>query len=101
MSNKKRNVQRVRVQLELSKRAKNQLDRKVAQSGLSLTQVASSLIEQAVGSKEVNESPADRAQRIAAWDSWVADMRSWGRTHLPRGHRIDDSRESIYEGCGE
>jgi hypothetical protein len=43
-------------------------------------------------------SPDDR---LAAWDAWVADMRNWSATHLPPGHTLDDSRESIYEGRGE
>ena len=41
------------------------------------------------------------AQRVAAWDAWVANMRDWGTKNLPPGHFVDDSRESIYEGRGE
>jgi hypothetical protein len=41
------------------------------------------------------------AQRAAAWDGWVEHMRSWADNNLPRRHRVDDSRESIYEGRGE
>jgi len=38
--------------------------------------------------------------RIAAWDRFVSGMRDWTQ-HLPPDRRIDDSRESIYEGRGE
>src|SRR4051812_27732106 len=37
------------------------------------------------------------AQRVAAWERWVASMREWGARNLPPGHVVDDSRESIYE----
>jgi predicted transcriptional regulator len=43
-------------------------------------------------------TPADREQ---AWQAWVAHLRNWGAAHLPAGHHVDDSRESIYEGRGE
>lgn len=39
--------------------------------------------------------------RRAAWQQFVAAMRSWGETRLPRDHFVDDSRERIYEGRGE
>jgi hypothetical protein len=41
------------------------------------------------------------AQRLAAWQTWVASMREWGERNLPAGHIIDDSRENIYQGRGE
>ncbi len=31
----------------------------------------------------------------------VAALRSWAESLKPIGHWVDDSRESIYEGCGE
>ncbi len=98
MSNKKSNIRRVRVQLRLSisKRAKEKLDRKAAQSGLSPAEIAQNLIERAFGAREVDES-SDKAQRVAACEAWVAGMRNWGRKHLPRGHQLNDGRESIYE----
>ncbi len=35
-----------------------------------------------------------------AFDAWMADVEA--RTHrYPPGFILDDSRESIYEGCGE
>ena len=46
-------------------------------------------------------TPARIDERVAAWDAWVTQMRDWGATHLPRGHTIDDGRDSIYEGRGE
>jgi hypothetical protein len=38
--------------------------------------------------------------RIAAWNRFVAGMRNWTQT-LPADHRMDDTREAIYEGRGE
>jgi len=49
----------------------------------------------------LSEPALTASQRAAAWDRWVEHMRSWAQTNLPSGHRVDDSRDSIYEGRGE
>jgi hypothetical protein len=87
------------MKLRLSDEASEKLARRAAESGRDLAAVASDLIEQAVSVPAPNDSTA--AQRVAAWDRWVATMREWGQNHLPAGHVVDDSRDSIYEGRGE
>jgi hypothetical protein len=34
-------------------------------------------------------------------EAWSAALRRWAETHPKRDIVIDDSRETIYEGCGE
>lgn len=34
-------------------------------------------------------------------EQWVADFMAWADSHPPVYHFVDDSRESIYEGCGD
>jgi len=50
---------------------------------------------------EAREEAAGRSERVAAWEKWVSDIRSWGESNLPTGHVVDDSRQRIYEGRGE
>jgi len=88
----------IELKLRLSKQVTQKLSERAAQSGRDVAGVASDLIEKAVAEPAV---AADLAQRITAWESWVAGMRKWGREHFPPGHAVDDSRESIYEGRGE
>jgi hypothetical protein len=41
-----------------------------------------------------HHQPADWDE---AFDRMIASLTEWGRNHLPPGHTVDDSRESIYE----
>ena len=34
-------------------------------------------------------------------EEWIADIRAWAESHRRLPYEADDSRESIYEGCGE
>lgn len=34
-------------------------------------------------------------------EEWMADIRQWAESHPRLEHPADDSRESIYDGCGE
>jgi len=45
--------------------------------------------------------PEGSSVQLAAWNSFVAGMTQWCQANLPEGYIADDSRESIYEGCGE
>ncbi len=31
-------------------------------------------------------------------DPWLKSLRAWADSHEPVGHRVDDSRDSIYSG---
>ncbi len=87
------------MKLRLSDQAIEKLAQRADETGQDVAGVASDLIEQAVA----NPVPArlTLSQRVAAWNQWVASMRKWGEQHLPAGHFVDDSRESIYDGRGE
>lgn len=89
------------LKLRLSKAASAKLAERAAQAGRDIASVATDLIEQAVGASPEVPVDGDSAQRAAAWEAWVTEMRQWGKTNLSSGHVIDDSRESIYEGRGE
>jgi len=89
------------VSLRLSKHATEELTERAASSGQDVSAVASELIERAVTTKTDATQQPTLAQRLAAWDAWVAGMREWGAKNIPAGHFVDDSRESIYEGRGE
>lgn len=39
--------------------------------------------------------------RILPPDEWIIEFTAWARSHRPRDSKLDDSRESIYEGRGE
>jgi hypothetical protein len=45
-------------------------------------------------------TPKDSRRQLAAIESFTAGMTTWTSTHLPPGHVVDDSRETIYEGRG-
>jgi hypothetical protein len=32
---------------------------------------------------------------------WITDLRTWIASHARLPYEADDSRESIYDGCGE
>ena len=34
-------------------------------------------------------------------EAWIAEWRAWTASHPRSEHWVDDSRDSIYEGCGE
>jgi hypothetical protein len=48
-------------------------------------------------------APAERrrSQDLVSAEEWIADFRQWAESHRRLEHPADDSRESIYEGCGE
>jgi hypothetical protein len=55
------------------------------------------ITELAITKPPINGQQSTPDQRAAAWMTWVAGMREWGAKNLPTGHKIDDSRESIYD----
>jgi hypothetical protein len=89
------------VKIRLSKYAGERLAQRAAETGQDVSDVASDLIEKAVLASVIPNGHVSPAQRAAAWQKWVASMRTWGATNLPQGHIVDDSRDSIYEGRGE
>ena len=45
--------------------------------------------------------PSDSEKQLAALESFSDGMVAWTSKHLPPGHVVDDSRETICEGRGE
>jgi hypothetical protein len=45
-------------------------------------------------------SPSDSEKQLAALESFADGMVAWTSKHLPPGHVVDDSRDTIYEGRG-
>jgi hypothetical protein len=64
--------------------------------------VLSDLVGEALAQESKNgDSPAEReSEQQVAWKEFVASMSEWSKNLRP-GHRVDDSRESIYAGRGE
>lgn len=75
----------------LSESARQQLDRQAAERGVPVEEFARAVLER--------EAAAPAANRSA--EQWVAEMRAWAASRPRRELTMDDSRESIYEGCGE
>lgn len=88
------------LRIRLSRDASDELAHRAAETGQDLGSVASDLLEQAIASRSGNGGSDSIPNRVAMWDAWVAKMREWGAKNLPPGHKVDDSRESIYEGRG-
>lgn len=74
------------------------LARKAAERNTTVEKLVEPVLEQLAGTET---SALNTAQRVAAWEAWVSEMRAWGAANLPAGHLVDDSRETIYDGRGE
>jgi hypothetical protein len=86
----------IAMKLRISKEAGERLASRAAESGRDVAEVASELIEQAVA----EPVRSDSARQLTALASFAQGMTAWTSAHLPAGHVVDDSRESIYEGRG-
>jgi hypothetical protein len=75
----------------LSEAAGQQLRRRAAERGVALEELAREVLER--------EATMPHPERSA--EQWVAELRAWAASQPKRELTVDDSRESIYEGCGE
>ncbi|MBX9579623.1 MAG: hypothetical protein K2X87_04880 [Gemmataceae bacterium] len=57
-------------------------------------------VEQLVGDAR-RGAAAPRSPNQDDPDRWSAELRAWVASHPKRDIAMDDSREGIYEGCGE
>ena len=64
-----------------------------ARNGLTAEAYIQRLVEQTV-------APSPPTNTLSV-EEWVAKWRAWVASHEPSSHIADDSRESIYVGCGE
>jgi hypothetical protein len=54
--------------------------------------------------REATGRPKQRSRRTRQKltpEEWIADIRKWSESHDHGVVNADDSRESIYDGCGE
>lgn len=75
------------------------LSQRAKAGGLSLPEFVIWLLEQT--SQNGANGHSRSADQKLAFDQFMKSMREWGEQHIPPGHFVDDSRESIYEGRGE
>jgi hypothetical protein len=75
----------------LSQSARQQLDRRAAERGVPVEEFARAVLEREAATTPTNKSA----------EQWVADWRAFLASQPKRELHVDDSRESIYEGCGE
>jgi hypothetical protein len=79
------------IQVPLSDAAQQQLRRRAAERGIPLEEFARTVLEREAAVPVPDQSA----------EQWVAELRAWVASHPKRDIKVDDSRESIYEGCGE
>ena len=77
------------VQVPLSEAAQQQLRRRAAEQGVPLEEFARTVLE-----REAAVPASDQSA-----EQWVAEWRAWVASHPRRELTVDDSRDSIYEGC--
>jgi len=89
------------ITISISTQAEALLRERAEAQGADIRRVAAELLEQAVSvEREHGSSAGERESRLAAWNSFVAGMKEWGKT-LPPAHTVDDDRAGIYTGRGE
>ena len=75
----------------LSLAARQQLHERAAERGVPLEEFARTVLER--------EAAVPTPKQSA--EEWVAELRAWAASHPVRQLSMDDSRDAIYEGCGE
>ena len=88
------------LQISLPPNTEAKLRERAAAEGKDPAVFALEAVEEKLAGGNGASGQSDAADRVAAWDRFVAGMREWTQT-LPPGHHVDDSRDSIYEGRGE
>jgi hypothetical protein len=79
------------VTVPLSESARQQLGQRAAERGVPLEEFARTVLEREAAVPEPQQSA----------EQWIAEWRAWTSSRPRRELTMDDSRESIYEGCGE
>jgi hypothetical protein len=75
----------------LSEETEQQLRRRASERGLPLEEYARGVLEREAGGPEPG----------TAVEAAVAEWRAWAASHPRRDLSMDDSRDAIYQGCGE
>ena len=79
------------LEVSISEEVEGQLRQRATARGVPLEEYARTVLERdaAVSNSDPNAT------------EWVAEWRAWTASHSSSTHCVDDSRDSIYEGCGE
>jgi hypothetical protein len=88
----------IRISLPADIEAK--LRERAAAEGKDPAALALEAVQEKLGGGNAVSGRPSAAERIAAWERFVAGMCGWTQTLL-FGHRVDDTREAIYQGRGE
>ena len=80
------------VQVPLSESARQQLGRRAAEQGVPLEELARTVLEREAAA--MPSPPLSTEEWLAAWRAFVS-------SRPYREITVDDSRDAIYEGCGE
>lgn len=76
------------------------LPRTIDVTGLSEDAIAT--VEKLVGLLRQQGGPAQSpSPAYTSYDEWSRALHAWAASHSHSAVVLDDSRESIYEGCGE
>ena len=79
------------VNVLISEEAERQLRQRATARGSTLEEYARTVLEREAAVPVANP----------AAEAWIAEWRAWAASHPRSEHFVDDSRDSIYEGCGE
>lgn len=81
------------ITLQFNAEVERKLQEEAARNGLTVEAYVQRLVEQSI--------PTSQAPPPLTAEEWVAKWEAWGASHERLPHIADDSRESIYAGCGE
>ena len=84
------------LQIELEPELEERLRRLAGEARKDVAVFVHGIIVRSVAQREARSGrgPITLKRRLAA-------LREWAASHKPVDHFVDDSRESIYKGCGE
>lgn len=87
--------------LNIKREIYERLARKAAAKNTTVEKLVEPVLDEFAETGPSEEIESNSARQLAALESFIAGMTAWTGKHLPPGHVVDDSRESIYEGRGE
>ncbi len=87
------------ITIQLPLETETALREKAKLQGATPEEFLTKLIQESMGSNDAK--PAKQRGEQLTTEEWIAEWRAWVASHKPVHHFVDDSRESIYEGCGE
>jgi hypothetical protein len=89
--------------LSLSPETEAKLRQRAAATGKDVAQFVEEAVQKTLSEPQPSTDPAQLtpAEQWERLKAWIDQMSAWTAKNLPQGHFVDDSRESIYEGCGE